>query len=1037
MKKNIVSAVIASAIALIVYLASVAGYAYPGEGARLMAVWRGLDAAAVPPYPLMGFFAKLAGAGNAMAPVAGALAVMLLSLLVSRFVFWRVKGENSTPQRSQLSLIAGAVTALVFTLTPAVRSAATHLEPRMFDFFWALLVFVPAAFLSGIPGGKAFFVPALTGVLAAFGFCDSPLLLALSPAYVAVVAMVAVSAGRKPYFPLFVFVLAALVTLISALNGFGVVLSDFMKNSFAEFRLFYSVPGWLFVAIFSTLPFVTAVFSSNKAFNEKPDLIQWLFHGAMTFTVILAVATPLSPSSLMEPYGILPVASSAFAAAVAGYLAAYWWLNRRTAVGIVAGSTLAFVIAVTSLWNLFTFDGDKGAFADKVAHKIIADLGERKWFVTDGTLDHHLMLAAAESGRELNIVSLARDLDKDYLERLGALVREKKVGGSKNGELTLSLSLGVLPFIQDWFASDPSVSGEVAIYGAPDIWYGAGLNPVPEFLFFGADDKRKPDWSVWKEYDALLEVPEGWGSYRSRKAKNPVDRLRHSIRRHIGLVANDRGVYYQDRGRNDEAFAMYELVLGSIDRDNLSALFNEIAMVGAKYAKAEAKKNELQRSLKAAVEDKNRRYHIWRLGNYYGYIRDPDMFVRLGYAWARSGRPGDALTQIKRAIDFVPTDKRTVLLNMMASLYASDNDHRKSRSIYESILAKNSRDHDALIGLMRLELLDGNSSKALEYLQQAAKAGGESKRTQIELAMVAMMKNDLTGAKELLRKVTDADVKDLQAWSLLAAVTMQQIDAAKESREKAKLEKELESVILPSMEKQARGPFDYYVQTTKAFLLMRKGAERRREARDAFVAAAKSRPDIAATQDLILGLDISLNDTVEAERHAREVLRRNRNAPLANYVMGSLALRKNSYDEAEAFLRKAADAPKPVPLALNDLAEVLRRRKSFSDAERYARLATKTAPKLYVAWETLGAILMDAKGDLGEAEMCIKKACELSRDASGKEEDVRMLISLARVQLLNGDKSRARLAIRKVGKRIDELSEFERNEFEELKRRAR
>ena len=285
--------------------------------------------------------------------------------------------------------------------------------------------------------------------------------------------------------------------------------------------------------------------------------------------------------------------------------------------------------------------------------------------------------------------------------------------------------------------------------------------------------------------------------------------------------------------------------------------------------------------------------------------------------------------------------------------------------------------------------------------------------------------------------MTDADTKDMQAWSLLAAVTMQQVDAAKDEKAKSALIKELENQIVPAMEKGAQNQFDYYLQATKGFLLLRKGEEKRRQARDAFAMAVKSRPDIAATQNMVLGLDISLDDKENAEVHARDVLRRNRNAPLANYVMGSLALGKGKNDEAEMYLRKAAEAPQPVPLALNDLAEVLRRGKRFPEAERYARLATEKAPSLYVAWETLGAILMGANRNLDEAESCIRKACELSKDKNGKEADIRMLVSLARVQIARGNKEHAKLTIRKVRARENELSEFEKREFEEVAKSAR
>ena len=153
--------------------------------------------------------------------------------------------------------------------------------------------------------------------------------------------------------------------------------------------------------------------------------------------------------------------------------------------------------------------------------------------------------------------------------------------------------------------------------------------------------------------------------------------------------------------------------------------------------------------------------------------------------------------------------------------------------------------------------------------------------------------------------------------------------------------------------------------------------------------------------------------------------------------MGSLALQKGEYAEAEAFLRRAVDGPKPVVLALNDLAEVLRRGEKYDEAETFARKATQTDPNLYVAWETLGAIIMDRKGDLDEAERCVQKACELSKGDDGRDVDVRMLVSLARVQLAKGDKPRGKGTLRKVAARIDELSDFERREFEEIRKSAK
>ena len=1052
MKKNYLMAGALGVVSAIIYFASMAEYAFPGESANLMVYWRGIDTPEVPPYPLMAVFATLLGAGNVLAPICGSIAVVAFFFLVTAFVGGRVRGEKALPERANLATIAGVSAALVFMLSPAVRSAATHLEPKMFDFMWALLAFALAIPALRSPNGLFWLFPPALGVMVALGFCDSAIFVAFLPFYLALVVLISIHCGHKPYLPLFIFVLVAIAVVPLAHGFFGVELSESLRRSAEELRNYHMTPGWVFVTIFATLPFVTALFSCGKAFSETPGVVQWIFHAAMTFVSILAIVTPLSPSSLMEPYGILPVATSAFAAAVAGYLVSYWWMLRRKIIGMVAGCVLVFVLAVSCIWNLFAFDGDTGAFADKVAQKILDDLGDRKWFISDGTLDSHIQLAAAKEDRELHVISLSRDLDTKYLAKLADVVEKTGIGGEKNRSLKLSLSLGVLPFVQDWFVADPGVAKSVAIYGAPDLWYSAGITPVPEFLFFGADESHVPDWTAWKEFDKILAAPKGWGSYHDRKVSKPVDRLRFSIRRHLGFVANNRGVWLQDKHRDDDAWKMYELVLNEIDHDNICAIFNEVAMVGAKHASALSKQRDLERMLKSATEDKNRRYILWRLGTYYGYIRDPAIFIRLGHAWAKSGRPGDALSQIRRAIDFVPTDKQTVLLNMMAALYANENAHYESMRIYKALLRKNAKDHDALVGMMRLELAAGNKAQALEYLQRAAAANTDARRANIESAMAAMIQNDNATAKKRLRSAIDADQKDLQAWSLLAAVVMQQIDAAKDDKAAADaLTKELECEILPAMEKNSNGAYDYYLQTTRGFLLLRRGKEKRKEARDAFLTAMKSRPDVNATQDLVLGLDISMDDKEGAEAHARDVLRKNRNAPLANYVMGSLALGKGDYADAELYLRRAvgdddakgrgrgdqdADAvkPKPNPLALNDLAEVLRRGKKLEEAEHYARKATAAAPGLYVAWDTLGTILMDANRDLDEAENCIRRACELSRTKDGKDTDVRMLMSLARVLMKRGNMDKAEVTIKKVRKRLDQLSDFEKKEFQDVEK---
>lgn len=728
----------------------------------------------------------------------------------------------------------------------------------------------------------------------------------------------------------------------------------------------------------------------------------------------------------------LPVYVSALAAVVAGISISHWWHGRKgSLISAISFWLLAFVFAFSCVFELCVADWREGEFADRMAEEIIADMGDRDWIVTDGSLDDHLKLVAKAKGRDINVISLAKDENSDYRKSVAELVRAKRLAGDACEELALSLDLGVLQFVQDWLKTDPDVAKKCVIFGAPDLWYSAGIKPVPEMFFFGGDPKRVPDWGRWKEFDGLLAAPQGWGSYRLWKVDDSVTRLRLNLRRHLGLLANDRGVWLQDEGRDDEAFAMYRTVYEEIDCDNISTMFNLLAMASAKHAAAMNIRKDIEEKFRKIVADKNRRYMLGALSRFYGYIRDPQMFVRLGFQWARSGMPGTAMAQIRRAIDLVPSDRRTTLINMLASLYASDNNPEKSRRAYEQVLTTDSENHEALIGMMRLSLLNGDQKKALEYLERATAAGGDDPRIDVEKAMVAMMKNDLVTASAILHHCVDTNDGDIRAWSLLSSVLMQQSDAEKDPEKKRVFDKELEGVVLPAMEANAKDASDYYVNSAKAFLLLRKGVDRRREARDFFAVAAKARPDVATTQDIVLGLDISLNDPVNAEIHARDVLRRNRNAPLANYVMGSISLGKNDLKLAEMYLKRAADVAKPVDLALNDLAETYRRLKRPEDAVKYAEKAVETNPRLYVARSTLGSALLDLKRDLPRALTLMNEALELSK-VDGRVEDSRMYIGLARAQAMNGDVKSARISLRKMKSLADQLTGFEKQEYEEI-----
>ena len=1091
LKASVISALTVAGVAAVVYALTLANYVFPGDSARLLVQWSGIDALAFPEYPLWGFFVKLfAGAGelssvafraNALSLVCGVVSAYLICRLMA-FAVWQVTTqEDSIKFAKGASIGAGVIASLTFVFSTAVWQSSTHLEHRIFDVMWALLTMRLVLFAAGRPK-LALPVALVAGSFVAMGLIESPIFVPCSIAIFFAFMLVLVKNGSSLYGPatLYLFSVAVgMIVFVKFVSGgyLGTEAAEaancsssldvflrIAKDSLREIRMWFSRSGWLAIVALSVLPAISCAFAAGRGLNNDRRWSQYAFHIAMTLCCALALATALSPESILRPWGISPVATSTLVAFVAGYLVAYWYLLARCPLPVkefkrdggdsaakigrsiapVFGCALVAIVALASMVNAFNCGRGRGEFADICAKEVISTLGDRTWFVTDGTLDDHLRVAAAAQKKELNLVCLQRDMNESYLEELSGLVKERGLTAG-NSNLQMSLRLGVLPFIQDWFAGDTNVAQKIAIFGVPDFWYMAERMPVPENVIFGgAQSAKSVDGKAlaakFKDFWGRI-APTLWternreGSRNIASSDDPVAKLRLQLRRHVGFVGNNLGVFLQDSGLNNEAFSIYELVLGTIDPDNVCALFNEFEMARAGIKCAVAKKIEIERKLKAIVDDPKRRYALWSLSRYYGYIRNPEIFARMGYAWARSGQTGNAIAQVQRAIDFVSADRQTGLLNMMAAIYASGNQVKKSRAVYEQVLSTDANNREALMGMARLALQSGSADEAKGFLEKAAKASGKD-AAGIEMALLHMMNNDLDQARLEMQKITDMHPKSLQAWSLLAGVLLQQMDHEKNTAARGKILDELENTILPKMEAVTNDPRDYFVQMTRALVYMRKGPTFRRQARDALVIASMSRPDVSVAGDMILGLDIELDDGEAAERHARTILRRDRHDKLANYVMGSLRLKEGDYSTAETFLRLSVTAEKPIAAAQNDLAEVLRRLQRYAEAEKFARDAVKTQPNLYVAWETLGAALLDQNKNLDEAEQCVQKAIKLSKTES-KIEDIRMQLTLARVQIARGSLDKARTTVRTLRKRQAELSNYDRDQLESLDKAVR
>ena len=1081
-------------LAAIVYLCTLSTGVFPGESATLVRDLTGMEPVSLPKHPM---FSAWVGALsripifplpmrlNFFSMICTILSAGLLYRLVNRFVYDVIEDEYNLEYSGMASTWAAGVSAAAFLFSAPVWQAATRLQYQSFDL---LLATILGTLLLAYTHRRQNWLLVVFAVLWGVVTVESAVFIPLIPAVLAMLLYVLFKCRRLTWKRVaWILVLgtacALLVFWANASRFFatmekgllpyesvGDVVKALIRVYYDDVKRFLPETNWLVLLLMGLVPWLAATIASFRTLNNERSLSQYVFHIALFLVVTFDLCNlPFTPWGIFDQTGRLPNFVYTMIALTAGYLAAYFYLmfkvhhSRRNSntprivrkigewMGMVLFWPSVILVVLGGVMNGPSCSGHRGAFADRCAKEILDRMGTRTWLVTDGVLDSHLQIMARMRKMELNLICLGQDMDPVYLKRLTRLVEEKKLlPEASMRRMKHTLELGVLPFIQDWFASDKEIEKKVAVFGVPDFWYSAGLTPVPEFLFFSGSRDVKKEYggkklyeqheAFWKGMDKLLEP-------NARKSEDPVLAIRAYLRRHMGFVANNLGVMLEDIGEPEDAFKAYSYVHSTIDPENISALFNRFMMTRTDCKAALLQKDAIERETKEFMRDfttkQQGKYPLWSLSRYFGYIRSPELFAKLGWGWAVSGQASAAMAGVERAVDLLPDSEKDVARKQAAAaIYSLFDEKQKSKAAFEDILKTDPNNLQALLGLARLAIQDGATEVAREHLERAAKAGAPKGLLGVEWATIHLMNNDLPRARLMLQETTDVQPKNLQAWSMLAMIQLMQDEL-----------EDLEKVTLPKMISIAGSDNDYYVQVIRAQIAMRriedlqkkgiadktpigpgtptgkKIAALQHAAREAYIQASILRPEMSAVNDRILQLDISMNDPESASLHARKVLRVNRKHYLANYVMGSIRLQEGECEAAEDFLRTSVTTT-PTPAALNDLAEVLRRLNKLDDAERFARQAIKLNDTLYASWETLACVLLEKGGDLNEAEEAINHSLKLF------DGDLRIKITQARILLKKGEVDRARVLIAQIKSRQGELAPFDVEALNKLSEQA-
>jgi tetratricopeptide (TPR) repeat protein/4-amino-4-deoxy-L-arabinose transferase-like glycosyltransferase len=1031
-------------LALVVYVVTLSAGAFPGHSARFVAEAASLSPRLTPAYPLWfaaaSLLQRLPGSVsltlNLLNALLGALTVMLLHGVIHTAVLRTVAVNAQNRARAETAAgLAALGTALFLAFSLPFWYSATHAHPVMLSLL--LLAVLARLLLDYASSGSAWRL-LLFGFLYGLAVVESASFIVFAP--VAGLGLIFAMWRREhlrigPLLGVAVTaVLGLLLYLLAAwrfqgtegyvireYDGLYQVLFYTWRDQWFAIKRSLPPVGWLLVVAVSIVPWLTSLAVARRGLNEERDWGYYLLHAVLVgITLGVLLNLPFAPWALLGPNRLL-VMPYMLCATVFGYLCAYvfllpggWWPNTESAglrrVRAVTGPVLAALLLVAAVAapfrNAREADGRAARFVNVFAREVIDSLDGRTWLVTDGSIDNHIRLAAAEQDIHLTLLNLRKEGNQSYMRWVASLFPD-------NARLRNTSEVSLFSLLQEWIPSDPEIGEKLALMIFPDLWLGADYAYLPvNTVFLGLPTLTGLDVTALvsrheRFCNAILplmhqaEAPEDAGSVR-----HILGLYRDHLARHLSLVANNLGVALEDIARPEEAFAAYERAR-RFDPENISVLLNQSAMLrrGHRTERADAIEAELQR----LIEDESRRYQIWALARYYGFVRSPEAFLRMGLAWARSGRPGLAVSGLRRAIEFLPNENRGAVKQMLADIYFLQDEDEAGETLYYELLVEDPENVRALLGSARIASRNGDFQKARAFLERAEAAGAPKTVMAIEWASAHAMAGQTDEARIILQDLIEIEPRSVRAWAMLAGILAEADDAPGLRR----CIDTLEGLDAP---------------TGLSDVMRGRLAELEGDpnlARERYENALRSRPLNRRVLEALLRLDLLQGRQSEARDHARKLLRLDPDNAFANYVMGTVHIAENNFDLAEASLRRSLEG-KMTPAAFNDLAWVVLERGQTDKAEKFARAALKMAPEMYQAWDTLGMALLRS-GRLDEANDAIEKAVSLSAD------DPSVILHLAELRALQNDAVRARELLDALDARRQDLSEWQKSSLERVR----
>lgn len=715
------------------------------------------------------------------------------------------------------------------------------------------------------------------------------------------------------------------------------------------------------------------------------------------------------PVFMVVPYAMLALSS--------GYLAAYWvavlmkvdpyqprFLKGtryalRAAVGPVLVGTLVGAVWVNAGGR---DDGDVREINDH-ARRMAREISAYTVYWGNPGFPNVLRLMLREEGGDTRVI----DTHPSHWRREG--YRQIIAGFFEDRPRVASMArIGAYPLLSALAAEGGAFARQVLVADGPDVWYRLRRVPQPvPFGYVGVLEEGGEAFpqDILSRFEALWEEmsPEEAWVEREEIATHRAFAALRGFYAMESRRANNLGVALEAQDRLPEALEAYRAARRLMP-DNVSALLNLV------YHESRLPAAEME-ALKTAVEEVlaakgNARYDLWRMSDFYGYIRHPMAHVQRGMGWVVSGKPGLAVREYREALQRNP--ESTPLRLRLAYARLADQDLEGAEADYVEVLGRNPEAKEALLGLFRIHLARGEVEEARAYLQRLEAREDEGSERHREWMALYALTGNTEAARERVRVWRRTSPQRLEP--LLAELALVLDGDGEAGRE------------------ELLGKIDRLTRLRPEERLRLAGFMRRIGETERMHAAVRpllqtERHQVPA-RELLLREAVARRDPKEAENQVRALLEREPAHPLANYILGTLRYASGRVEEAESAFR-ASLHPRPMPEALNDLAYLLLERRRPEEALPLAERAVAARADHPGFLDTLASILL-ALDRAEEAYLKQIEAVNLSPESPG------LRLTLARIHAALGQTEEVARLVEGLDQHRNRLSPAQRTRLREL-----